>query len=229
MSDTHADKSGILTSELDPAIRPQDDLFRHVNGKWIERTEIPSDKARYGSFYILAEEAEKAVRDIIEEASEAEPGTEEGEPRGRGMGDEHHLLPVEDGDRARPSGGGAELLADRLEKGRDRIGVEIGGGEREDARGESIKLAVAFGIAEALQGMERAAGGGAGQSDDAGDLAETQAPPSGAEGGDDRKPARQRLEEIRSVRALDPALGIGGVQTRHETAPWSNRLRSFRP
>jgi putative endopeptidase len=77
MSDTHADNSGILADELDPAIRPQDDLFRHVNGKWIDRTEIPSDKARYGSFYLLAEEAEKAVREIIEEATEAEPGTEE--------------------------------------------------------------------------------------------------------------------------------------------------------
>jgi len=44
---------GIETDELDPAIRPQDDLFRHVNQKWIDRTEIPSDKARYGSFYVL--------------------------------------------------------------------------------------------------------------------------------------------------------------------------------
>ena len=69
--------SGIRTDELDPAIRPQDDLFRHVNGKWIERTEIPADKARYGSFYLLAEEAEKAVREIIEEARTATPGTEE--------------------------------------------------------------------------------------------------------------------------------------------------------
>src|SRR5690554_1197618 len=69
--------SGIQTDELDPNIRPQDDLFRHVNGKWIERTEIPSDKARYGSFYVLAEEAEKAVRDIIEEAQSAPEGTEE--------------------------------------------------------------------------------------------------------------------------------------------------------
>ncbi|MHA6693750.1 M13 family metallopeptidase [Homoserinimonas sp. A520] len=69
--------SGIQTDELDPNIRPQDDLFRHVNGKWIDRTEIPSDKARYGSFYVLAEEAEKAVRDIIEEAQTAAEGTEE--------------------------------------------------------------------------------------------------------------------------------------------------------
>jgi putative endopeptidase len=68
--------SGIALDELDPAIRPQDDLFRHVNGKWIARTEIPSDKARYGSFYVLAEEAERAVRDIILEAQSADPGTE---------------------------------------------------------------------------------------------------------------------------------------------------------
>jgi putative endopeptidase len=74
---TPADNPGIELDELDPAIRPADDLFRHVNGKWIERTEIPSDKARYGSFYVLAEEAEKAVRDIIEEARSGDPGTEE--------------------------------------------------------------------------------------------------------------------------------------------------------
>ncbi|MET4783517.1 M13-type metalloendopeptidase [Glaciihabitans sp. UYNi722] len=69
--------SGIELGELDDTVRPQDDLFRHVNGKWIARTEIPADKARYGSFYVLAEEAEKAVRDIITEAQSADPGTEE--------------------------------------------------------------------------------------------------------------------------------------------------------
>ncbi|MCU1581627.1 MAG: peptidase [Microbacteriaceae bacterium] len=69
--------SGINIDELDADIRPQDDLYRHVNGRWIERTSIPSDKARYGSFYLLAEEAEEAVRDIIVEAQTAEPGTEE--------------------------------------------------------------------------------------------------------------------------------------------------------
>jgi putative endopeptidase len=68
--------SGIAQDELDGEVRPQDDLFRHVNGKWIERTEIPADKARYGSFLVLHEEAELAVREIIEEAQQAEPGTE---------------------------------------------------------------------------------------------------------------------------------------------------------
>jgi putative endopeptidase len=68
--------SGIDLSELDPTVRPQDDLFRHVNGRWIERTAIPDDKARFGSFYQLAEEAEKAVREIIEEATDAPEGSE---------------------------------------------------------------------------------------------------------------------------------------------------------
>ncbi|NUU08548.1 M13-type metalloendopeptidase [Leifsonia sp. C5G2] len=69
--------SGIRTDELDPAVRPQDDLFRHVNGKWLERTEIPADKARWGSFMVLAEESEKAVHEIIEQAQQADEGTEE--------------------------------------------------------------------------------------------------------------------------------------------------------
>jgi putative endopeptidase len=69
--------SGIPANELDPGIRPQDDLFRHVNGRWLARTEIPADRARYGSFPILAEEAEKAVRAIVEEATSAPEGSEE--------------------------------------------------------------------------------------------------------------------------------------------------------
>jgi putative endopeptidase len=69
--------SGIPLDELDPGIRPQDDLFRHVNGRWLARTEIPADRARDGSFRILAEEAENAVREIIEEAASAPDGSEE--------------------------------------------------------------------------------------------------------------------------------------------------------
>ncbi|QWT24694.1 peptidase M13 [Subtercola sp. PAMC28395] len=69
--------SGIETTSLDPATRAQDDLFRHVNGRWIATTEIPEDKARWGSFYLLAEAAEKAVQEIIIEAQGAAEGSEE--------------------------------------------------------------------------------------------------------------------------------------------------------
>jgi putative endopeptidase len=69
--------SGIPIEELDPGIRPQDDLFRHVNGRWLARTEIPAYLASYGSFRLLVEEAEKAVREIVEEAASAPEGGEE--------------------------------------------------------------------------------------------------------------------------------------------------------
>ncbi|GGH44649.1 M13 family metallopeptidase [Microbacterium album] len=69
-------RSGIALDELSPEIRPQDDLYRHVNGAWIDRTEIPGDKARWGSFHLLAEQAEKDVRDIVLESQAAQPGTD---------------------------------------------------------------------------------------------------------------------------------------------------------
>jgi putative endopeptidase len=55
---------------MDPAIRPQDDLFGHVNGRWLETAEIPPDKGSWGPFVQLAEAAEAQVRTIIEELAE---------------------------------------------------------------------------------------------------------------------------------------------------------------
>jgi len=72
-----AGTTGIQTDELDATVQPKDDLYRHVNGQWIRATPIPDDKARYGSFTVLAEAAEVAVRDIIERSQQAAPGTEE--------------------------------------------------------------------------------------------------------------------------------------------------------
>jgi putative endopeptidase len=73
---TDAPRSGLALEELSAEIRPQDDLFRHVNGAWLDRTEIPEDKARWGSFHLIAEQAEKDVHAIVEESQQAEPGTE---------------------------------------------------------------------------------------------------------------------------------------------------------
>jgi endothelin-converting enzyme/putative endopeptidase len=50
---------------MNPDIRPQDDLFGHVNGRWLEDTEIPQDKSSWGAFIALADAAEQQVRDII--------------------------------------------------------------------------------------------------------------------------------------------------------------------
>ena len=65
--------------DVDPTVRPQDDLFRHVNGRWLATTEIPADRAAWGSFMVLRENAEQAVRAIITgmDAASPAPGSEE--------------------------------------------------------------------------------------------------------------------------------------------------------
>ena len=60
---------GINKAELSSTISPKSDLFRHVNGSWLENTEIPEDKAVFGSFYLLADDAELAVRELLEDAA----------------------------------------------------------------------------------------------------------------------------------------------------------------
>lgn len=61
-----APTAGIDQSNLDTAVRAQDDFFRHINGGWLNRTEIPADRARWGSFDELREKANTEVRAILE-------------------------------------------------------------------------------------------------------------------------------------------------------------------
>ena len=61
--------SGIDPDGFDTAVRPQDDLFLHVNGRWLLSTEIPADKSNYGSFTALDDAARENIRAIIEEAA----------------------------------------------------------------------------------------------------------------------------------------------------------------
>jgi putative endopeptidase len=56
---------------MNPDIRPQDDLFGHVNGRWLEEAEIPSDRSSWGPFVQLADTAEEQVRQIIEDLAAA--------------------------------------------------------------------------------------------------------------------------------------------------------------
>ncbi|MFX0538923.1 M13 family metallopeptidase [Ornithinimicrobium sp. Y1847] len=65
--------SGIDRTHLDTDVRPQDDLFVHTNGAWLSTATIPDDRSRYGSFDILRENAETAVRELIEGAAEEQP------------------------------------------------------------------------------------------------------------------------------------------------------------
>ena len=59
--------AGLDKSGMDPAVRPQDDLFLAMNGGWIARTDIPADKTAWGSFFELRELADQRVKGIVEE------------------------------------------------------------------------------------------------------------------------------------------------------------------
>ena len=58
--------SGIDISSLNPLVRPQDDLFRHYNGKWLDSYQMPEDRSSDGIFRKLHDAAEAQVREIIE-------------------------------------------------------------------------------------------------------------------------------------------------------------------
>jgi putative endopeptidase len=72
-----AKNSGIREDGMDPSTSAKDDLFLHMNGEWMEKSEIPADKARYGWFAQLAEDAELAVKQIAEETSSSSTDSEE--------------------------------------------------------------------------------------------------------------------------------------------------------
>ncbi|WEV74519.1 peptidase M13 [Bifidobacterium sp. ESL0798] len=59
--------SGLDTTSFSSTISPGDDLFRFVNGPWIDTYELPDDRSRYGAFDKLAEDSESQVRDILED------------------------------------------------------------------------------------------------------------------------------------------------------------------
>jgi putative endopeptidase len=58
-------RSGIDLSNVDASARPQDDLFGHVNGRWLAEYQIPADRATDGAFRSLFDRAEVQVRDLI--------------------------------------------------------------------------------------------------------------------------------------------------------------------
>jgi putative endopeptidase len=77
VTETSAQRPVIDFSSFDQSIRIQDDLFRHVNGSWLNTTEIPADKPLTGAFMELRDQAEAAVRNIITTLEGGEPGSDE--------------------------------------------------------------------------------------------------------------------------------------------------------
>lgn len=65
-----ADQQIARENHRDINVRPQDDLYRHANGAWLNTAQIPADQGTYGSFMALRDDSEAAVRSIIEAAQD---------------------------------------------------------------------------------------------------------------------------------------------------------------
>ncbi|MET9489102.1 M13 family metallopeptidase [Nocardia sp. NPDC006630] len=99
--------SGIDLTFRNEGVRVQDDLFAHVNGDWLDKYDIPSDRAVDGAFRKLYDQAELDVQRIIQEAaaSDAAPGSE-----GRKVGDLYNSYM----DEAAIAAAGLTPIADEL-------------------------------------------------------------------------------------------------------------------
>jgi putative endopeptidase len=60
---------GIDLTGMDASVKPGDDFFRYVNGKWLDRTEIPADKLEAGGLTALQDRSLAETRAILEEAA----------------------------------------------------------------------------------------------------------------------------------------------------------------
>ena len=63
--------SGIDLQFFDNSVRAQDDFYRHVNGTWLNSTEIPADKGRYGSFDKLSDDSLEQLRTVVERLTQS--------------------------------------------------------------------------------------------------------------------------------------------------------------
>src|SRR5207245_7612022 len=61
--------AGIDLAGVDSSVAPGDDFFRYANGTWLKTTEIPPDRAAYGSGAALAELTSKRTAELIQQAA----------------------------------------------------------------------------------------------------------------------------------------------------------------
>lgn len=66
--DKFAESHGINLEYMDKNVKPGDDFFRYVNGEWFDKTEIPADRTRWGSFDELRQNTDIDALTILKEA-----------------------------------------------------------------------------------------------------------------------------------------------------------------
>ncbi|MFL9844137.1 M13 family metallopeptidase [Flavobacterium rhizosphaerae] len=85
MAQNNQQKPGIEMQYMDTSVKPGDDFFRFVNGKWLDDTKIPDDKTRWGSFDELRENTNNDALAILKRAAankSLSPKSDEGKAAG---------------------------------------------------------------------------------------------------------------------------------------------------
>ncbi len=101
--------TGIDRAAADPSVRPQDDFFRRVNGRWLATTPFPADKAYLGSFDTIHDKIQEQLRGLVEKAAISRVNADE-----RRIGDLYAQLHGRGGRRARrPRAAGRRAGGDR--------------------------------------------------------------------------------------------------------------------
>ena len=63
------EEPGINISYMDKSSKASNDFFRYVNGAWLDKTEIPADRTRWGSFDELRQRTDEDALAILKEAA----------------------------------------------------------------------------------------------------------------------------------------------------------------
>lgn len=69
--DAAQEVKAINTEFMDTSVKPSEDFFRYVNGNWIDKTQIPGDQGRWGSFNELREYNNEVVLEVLNKAKES--------------------------------------------------------------------------------------------------------------------------------------------------------------
>jgi predicted metalloendopeptidase len=68
---------GVDLASMDKTVKPGDDFYKFVNGKWLETAQIPPDKSYYGTVVTVFENTEANLHKIVDELASTphEPGS----------------------------------------------------------------------------------------------------------------------------------------------------------
>ncbi len=80
-------QSGVDLQYVDRSVRPQDDLYRYLNGKWLDNFQLPADKGIYVSFTQVDDTTQEQLRAIVEGLAGNVPGTSAADPDIRKLSD----------------------------------------------------------------------------------------------------------------------------------------------